>query len=153
MWDDEEDSDNDNDCDPEAERKRVEALPIFQKAEEIAEITQRIIESIDDEKVKAMHSNAMVEDTTIIQSKIANAEAVDDFIRKVENATLIKIHAKNLQAHCSSLILLGIIPEEYLKLLDKELDAFRLAFKQWIKTFNKSKKEGDGWGLFVEDDV
>jgi hypothetical protein len=37
-------------------------------------------------------------------------------------------------------------------LLRKEIEAFRLLFRDWIKTFHKSPKEGDGWGLFVEDD-
>src|ERR1044072_3719903 len=149
MWDDDDDDfENDNDFDPEEERRRVEALPIFQKAEEIRELTRRIIDSIDDEEVKMIHSNIMLEDSIIIPAKIAGAEAVDDFILKMENATIIKIHARSLQTQSASLLFEEILPEEYLKLLRKEIELFRLLFKEWIRTFHKSPKEGDGWGLF-----
>lgn len=155
MWNDddpEEDNDEDNDFDPEKERKRVEALPIFQKAEEIRELTRRIIDSIDNDEVKMIHSNVMLEDSVIIPAKIVGAEAVDDFILKMENATLIKIHARSLQVQTASLLFEEILPEEYLHLLRKEIEAFRLLFLAWVKGFHTAHKEGDGWGLFVEDD-
>ena len=153
MWeDDDHDEDDDDDFDPEKERRRVEALPIYQKAEEIRELTQRIIDSIDNDHVKMIHSNIMLEDSVVITAKIAGAEAMDDFILKMENATLIKIHARSLQAQTASLIYEGILPEEYLQLLRKEIDAFRLLFLEWIKGFHKAPKSGDGWGLFVEGD-
>jgi hypothetical protein len=103
MWENDDDADE-NDYDPEQERKRMEALPIFQKAEEIRELTRRIIDSIDNEEVRMIHSNIMLEDSIILSSKIAGAEAMDDFIMKMENATIIKIHARSLltQHRCSS---------------------------------------------------
>lgn len=154
MWEDDDanDEDNDDDFDPENERKRVEALPIFQKAEEIMDLTRTIVESIDDDDVKMIHSNIMLEDSMIIPVKIAGAEAVDDYITKMENATIIKIHARSLQAQSASLIMMEVLPEEYLILLRKELETFRQLFREWIKTFHKFPKEPDGWGLFVEDD-
>jgi hypothetical protein len=130
----------------------VEALPIFQKAEEICELTRRIIDSIDDEEIRMIHSNVMLEDSIVIPEKIAGAEAMNDFIMKMENATVVKIHARSLQTQTASLIFEEVLPEEYLRLLRKEIEAFRLLFREWIKTFHKSPKEGDGWGLFVEDD-
>jgi hypothetical protein len=154
MWDDEEheENDDDDDFDPEKERKRVEALPIYQKAEEIYELTQRIVDSIDSDKVRMIHSNIMLEDSIVITTKIVGAEAMDDYILKMENATLVKIHARSLQTHTASLIFEGILPEEYLQLLRKEIEAFRLLFRDWIKGFHNAHKSGDGWGLFVDDD-
>lgn len=152
MWNDDDEEMDDADYDPEKERKRVEALPIFQKAEEICELTRRIIDSIDDEEIRMIHSNIMLEDSIIIPEKIAGAEAMNDFVMKMENATVVKIHARSLQTQTASLIFEEVLPEEYLRLLRKEIEAFRLLFREWIKTFHKSPKEGDGWGLFVEDD-
>ncbi len=156
MWEDDDPDDlpedDDEGCDPEKERRRMEALPIYQKAEEIYELTRRIVDSIDDEQVKMIHSNIMLEDSMLLQVKIAGAEAVDDYMRKMENATLIKLHARSLQAQSASLIFEGILPEEYLLLLRKEIEAFRLLFKEWVKSFDRSGAEGDGWGLFVEDE-
>jgi hypothetical protein len=154
MWDDDE-NDNlpeDDDCDPEKEQRRVESLPIYQKAEEIAELTRRIVDSIDDQEVKMLHSNTMLEDSISLSAKIAGAEAVNDFVIRMENATLIKIHARRLQTKSASLIFAGILPEEYLRLLRKEIDTFRVLFKEWVKSFEGCEKEGDGWGLFVDDE-
>jgi hypothetical protein len=40
----------------------------------------------------------------------------------------------------------------YLQLLRDEIEAFRLLFRHWIATFHlDTTKEGDGWGLFVDD--
>lgn len=153
MWEDDDTNDaNDDDYDPEKEQRRVESLPIFQKAEEIAELTRRIVESIDDEEVKMIHSNCMLEDSLIIPAKIAGAEAVDDFILKMENATIIKIHARSLMTQSTSLIMMEVLPAEYLTLLRKELETFKMLFRAWIKTFHKSQKDSDGWGLFVDDE-
>ena len=44
MW---EDDDDEPDFDPEEERRKLESKPIFQKAEEIRELAQRIIETMD----------------------------------------------------------------------------------------------------------
>ena len=151
MWNEEDETDGvDDEYDPEKERRRVEALPIFQKAEEIGELTQRIVDSIEKDDVKLIHGNFMLEDAMMITVKIVGAEAVDDFIIKMENATLIKIHARSLQTKTASLLLQGVMPAEYLQLLRKEIDNFRLLFLEWIKTFHQSSKENDGWGLFLE---
>lgn len=151
MWEDDDDENEPSDYDPEEGRRKLESLPIFQKAEEIRELVRRIIDSIDDDEVKMIHSNIMLEDSIIIPAKIAGAEAMDDFVLKMENATIIKIHARSLQTQTSSLFFEEVLPEEYLVLLRKEIEAFRLLFREWIKTFHKFPKEGDGWGLFVED--
>lgn len=147
MWED--DSENmDNDFDPERERKRVEALPIYQKAEEIRDLTRRIIDSIDDEGVRVIHSNTMLEDSIILSVKIASAEAVDDYIQKMENATIIKIHARSLLSQSASLIFGETLPVEYLVLLRKEVEEFRVLFCEWVQTFNSAHRSNDGWGLF-----
>ncbi|HYG19878.1 MAG TPA: hypothetical protein VD816_13165 [Ohtaekwangia sp.] len=152
MWNEDDPDDGDDEFDPEKERRRVEAMPIFQKAEEIRELTRRLIDSIDNDEVKMIHSNIMLEDSMIIPAKIVGAEAVDDYILKMENATIIKIHARSLQAQTASLLFEGILPEEYLQLLRKEIDVFRLLFLEWVRSFDSAQKEGDGWGLFVEGD-
>jgi hypothetical protein len=147
MWDDAENMDDE--FDPERERKRVEAMPVYQKAEELRELTRRIIESIDDEHVRMIHSNCMLEDSIILSEKIAAAEAIDDYVQKMEHATVIKLHAKNLLVRSDSLIFQGQLPKEYMSLLRKEIETFRLLFREWIKTFGESEKRDDGWGLFT----
>ena len=151
MWED--NDDDEPDFDPEEERRKLEAKPIFQKAEEIRELAQRIIETMDKNDPEAeIQSSLMLEDSIIIPAKIAGAEAMDDYILKMENAVVIKIHARSLLTRTSSLKYLELVDHEYLQLLRDEIEAFRLLFKEWVATFHiDTVKEGDGWGLFVPD--
>ena len=151
MWEDEDDND-DSGYDPEEEQRKLEALPIYKKALEILDLTQQIVDTFNDEDHAKIHRQIMLEDATIIPAKIAGAEAMDDYILKMENATIIKIHARSLLTQTSSAKYLDLQDERYLKLLRDEIEAFRLLFKEWISTFeNGTTKEGDGWGLFVQD--
>lgn len=151
MWEDEDD--DEPDFDPEEERRKLESKPVFQKAEEIRELAQRIIDTMDkNDPESAIQSSLMLEDSLIIPAKIAGAEAMDDYILKMENAVIIKIHARSLLTRTSSLKYLELVDAEYLQLLRDEIEAFRLLFKDWVATFDiDTTKEGDGWGLFVPD--
>jgi hypothetical protein len=151
MWEDDEDWQDDNNCDPEKERRRMDSLPVYQKAEEIRELTREIIDSIHDERVRMVYTNTMLEDSIIIPDRIAAAEAVDDYVSKMENATLVKIHARSLENQSASLVFDGAIPKEYLILLRKEIQSFREIFRLWVKTFSSAEKKDDGWGLFLHD--
>jgi hypothetical protein len=138
MWEDEDD--NDNDYDPEEERRKLEALPIYQKALEIYDLTRRITDTFD----KDDQSNP--------PAKIAGAEAMDDYILKMENAVVIKIHAKSLLAQTSAIAYLTNIDDAYIQLLRNEIEEFRHLFIKWVQSFEiDTTKEGDGWGLFIPD--
>ena len=154
MWEDDDDNDDDEgEYDPEAERRKLEALPIYKKALEILDLTQQIVDTFNDEDTAKIHRQIMLEDAMIIPAKIAGAEAMDDYILKMENATVIKIHARSLLTKTSSAKYLDLQDERYLKLLRDEIEVFRLLFKEWILSFEiDTTKEGDGWGLFVPDE-
>lgn len=153
MWDDDDNDGDDDSYDPEAERRKLEALPIYQKALEILDLTEQIVDTFNDEERAKIHRQIMLEDAMIIPAKIAGAEAMDDYILKMENATVIKIHARSLLTQTSSAKYLDLQDERYLKLLRDEIETFRLLFKQWVATFEfDTTKEGDGWGLFVPDE-
>jgi hypothetical protein len=152
MWEDDDDND-DNDYDPDEEQRKLEALPIYKKALEILDLTEQIVDTFNEEDRARIHRQNMLEDAMIIPAKIAGAEAMDDYILKMENATIIKIHARSLLTQTSSAKYLHLQDERYLKLLRDEIEAFRILFKQWVTTFeNGTTKEGDGWGLFVPDE-
>src|ERR1044071_6605145 len=151
MWEDDDDND-DNDYDPDEEQRKLEALPIYKKALEILDLTEQIVDTFNEEDMARIHRQNMLEDAMIIPAKIAGAEAMDDYILKMENATIIKIHARSLLTQTSSAKYLHLQDERYLKLLRDEIEAFRLLFLEWIKTFESGTiKEGDGWGLFVKE--
>lgn len=151
MWEDDDDPDDDG-YDPEEEQRKLESLPIYKKALEILDLTEQIVDTFKDEGRAKYHRELMLQDAMIIPAKIAGAEAMDDYILKMENATVIKIHARSLLTQTSSAKYLNLQDERYLKLLRDEIELFRHLFLAWIDTFEKgTTKEGDGWGLFVKD--
>lgn len=153
MWEDDDDQEDDGGYDPEEERRKLEALPIYKKSLEILDLTQQLVDTFDDEDAAKIHRQIMIEDAMIIPAKIAGAEAMDDYILKMENATVIKIHARSLLTQTSSAKYLNLMEERYLQLLRDEIETFRLLFKSWVRTFEiDTTKEGDGWGLFVPDE-
>lgn len=152
MWEDEDDNDG-GDYDSGDEDKNLEELPIYKKALEILDLTEQIVDTFGDESMARMHRESMLEDAMILPAKIAGAEAMDYYVHKMENATVVKIHARSLLTQTASIKYLGIVNEQYVQLLRDEIEAFRLLFREWVKTFDiNTTKEGDGWGLFVSDD-
>jgi hypothetical protein len=152
MWEDEDDDDGGG-FDSGEEGKNIEALPIYKKALEILDLTEQIVDTFGDESLAKMHRESMLEDAMILPAKIAGAEAMDYYVHKMENATVVKIHARSLLTQTASIKYLGLVNEQYVQLLRDEIEVFRLLFKEWVKTFDiNTTKEGDGWGLFVNDD-
>ena len=153
MWEDDDSGEDDDDYDPDEDRKKLEALPIYQKALEIYDLTKRITDTFDKDEQAAPYREIMLEDCSMIPVKIAGAEAMDDYILKMENAVVIKLHARSLFTQTSAVAYLTSLDEAYLQLLRDEIEEFRILFKEWVQDFeNTSSKEGDGWGLFVPDD-
>ena len=152
MWE-EDDNEADSEFDPDKQRERLESIPVFQKAEEIRELVQRLVETMDKDNPEAeVQSSLMLEDSLVIPSKIAGDEAVSDYILKMENAVVIKIHARNLLARIPTLEYLNLVDLRYLQLLRSEMESFKTSFKLWVQSFERSaSKDGDGWGLFVND--
>lgn len=152
MWDDD-DNDNDESYDPEGEQRKLEGLPIYKKALDILDLTEKLVDTFQDGEMGSRYRSLMLDDALIIPAKIAGAEAVNDYIIKMENATIIKIHARSILTQTSSAKHLKLAEPTHLQLLRDEIEAFRLLFKQWIITFEKgTMKDGDGWGLFAQDD-
>src|SRR5690606_26231490 len=153
MWDDDE-PDYDPDYDPEEERRRLEATPIFQKAEEIRDLTQRIVETMDkNDPESEIQSSLMLEDSMIIPAKIAGAEAVDDYILKMENAEALSSLGRRLLTRAASLKYLELVAPACLQVLLDEVEAVRRLVRTWVAAFQfDTTKAGDGWGLFVDDE-
>ncbi len=149
------DDEFDDDFDPEeanreyeAERKRIENLPIVKKAKLILDITSEIVDSIDPEQDMLRYRDLMIEDAMIINAKIAGAEGGDLYTLRMENAVIIKIHARSLMTYCSALKYENILNSEYLDMLYKELEEFRKIFVEWINSFDITNDVPDEWGLF-----
>lgn len=132
--------------------------PLFVKATEIMELSNELIDVIqlDLQEEMAYNNNKFVEfiadeiaaNGMIIPAKITGAVNVNLYNIKMENATLIKIAAENIQVNCTSLLDFTNGYDEYLYVLKDEIEEFRVLFAEWVKTFDKDDYIIDRWGLF-----
>lgn len=164
MWEDDDDdefglgdfdpNDEETKREMEAEHERVENLPITKKAEDLYELVNALVEGIDksdiEEEIPAEmldhYKSMMLEDVMIINAKIRGAEGGDLYTPRMENAVVIKLHARSLLTHTTGLKMLGYPNHEYLQLLRDEIDEFRKLFIEWINNFDKSNDIPDEWG-------
>ncbi|WP_026952971.1 hypothetical protein [Algoriphagus mannitolivorans] len=151
MWDDfdeENDWDNEGKYDPDSNGDHSFSHPLMKKAHEIVSLTHAIVGSLDEAR-KELYGGIMMGDAMILAAKFAGAHGVDDYILKMENATLMKIHARSLRTMTYQLAMEETHAEEHLQLLRKEIDEFKLLFVEWIQTFDPTDRYDDGWGLFI----
>lgn len=134
-----------------ARRDELHQMPLFQKAEQIFKITQGLIEivPVNNEFLQETTVQFMMENAMIIPAKIAGAQAVDLYDLKMENATIIRKAARELFVYAGSLRFeKDIIDKDYILLLRKEIDEFRLLFIDWVASFDVWNYIKDDWGLF-----
>lgn len=147
-----------DDLDPMERHNRVRQMPLFIKAEEIAEMVRHLVQSVENTDIKFKRKGErqmlehnldyLMENSTIIAAKIASAEGVDLYDIKMENASIIRSAARELLLDARGLEMLGFKDTEYLDLLRKEVEEFRILFAEWVKAFDPWDYIIDRWGLF-----
>ncbi|WP_125722952.1 hypothetical protein [Flavobacterium ustbae] len=126
-------------------------MPIYQKAEQIFQLTQGLIQIVPEEDqflqetvVKFMSENAM-----LIPVKIAGAEGADLYDLRMESAAIIRKAARELYVQAGSLRFAeGIRDKDYIELLRNTIEEFRLLFVDWVASFDQWNYIKDNWGLF-----
>ena len=134
-----------------SKRDELHQFPLYQKAEQIYKITQGLIETVpaDNEFLQETTVRFMMENAMIIPAEIAGAQAVDSYDLKMENATIIRKAARELSVYAGSLRFeKEIVDQDYILLLRKEIDEFRLLFIDWVAGFDVWNYIKDDWGLF-----
>ena len=79
-----------------------------------------------------------MEDATVISAKFASTQGVDSYILKMENVTIMKVHARYLDSLNYQLAMEETHAQEYLDLLREAIEEFRLLFLYWIKSFDSA---------------
>jgi len=150
MWDDfeENEEDDESEFDPKAHRDQIYSHPLMKKALEIVSLTHALVGSLDEAR-KELYGGMMMEDATVMSAKFAGAEGVNDYILKMENATIMKVHARHLNSMTYQLAVEETHAEEHLNLLRDAIEEFKVLFVTWVKSFETADKYDDGWGLFI----
>ncbi|MDC8000684.1 hypothetical protein POV26_06525 [Aequorivita todarodis] len=149
---------DDDDLDPIERHNRLRQMPIFLKAEEILQLVHHLVKSVENSDIKfrrdgekemlEQYLDYLMENSMIIPAKIAGAEGVEIYDLKMENATIIRKAARELITDARGIQMLGFKDTEYLDLLRKEVEEFRILFAEWVKTFDPWDYIIDRWGLF-----
>lgn len=140
-------------------RSEFEKMPLYKKGWLIFDLADKIASLVNDEEEYAFleeselgllqHSaNQLRNDAMLICPKIAGAEGGDLYSIRMENATIIRKAGQEIQTACSGLEMWGFKHTEYLDLLRKEVEEFRVLFAEWVKTFDPWNYTLDRWGLF-----
>ena len=121
----------------------------MKKAKEIVGLTKALVGSLDEAR-RELYGSIMMEDAMLMSSKFAGAEGIPDFVLKMENAVLMKVHAKSLHTMTYQLAMEETHAEEHLQLLREAIEEYRKLFLEWITGFDPSEKHDDGWGIFTD---
>ncbi len=150
MWDDfeENEDDDESEFDPKAQRDQIYSHPLMKKAKEIVSLTHALVGSLDEAR-KELYGGMMMEDAMVMSAKFAGAEGVSDYILKMENAIIMKVHAGHLHSMTYQLAMEETHAEEHLNLLREAIEEFKVLFVIWVKSFDSANKYDDGWGLFI----
>jgi len=149
---------NEENFDSSQNHDRVRQMPIFLKAKSIAELVRHLVKLVEKSDLSFEHDaeKEMLENTLsymrqnayIIPAKISGAEAVEIYDLKMENAAIIRKAARELITDARGIQMHGFKDIEYLDLLRKEIEEFRILFAEWVKTFDPWNYIIDRWGLF-----
>lgn len=150
MWDDFEDNEEEDESefDPKAQRDQIYAHPLMKKGKEIVSLTHALVGSLDEAR-KELYGGMMMEDAMLICAKFADAHSQGDYILKMENATIMKVHARQLYSMTYQLAMEETHAEDHLNLLREAIEEFKGLFVDWVKSFDASDRYDDGWGLFI----
>lgn len=123
--------------------------PIFKKSEEIYRTIETIIALIpEDNEILQDTKMHIYENILVIQAKLAGAHGVQLWDIKMENAAIIRKCARELMVLYHSLKMFGFEEANYYKIVRKQLEEFRLLFREWVASFNPKHFIVDEWGLF-----
>lgn len=151
MWDDFDINDF-NEDDEEVFRDKRDKLknhPLRIKSVEIFKLTHALVGSLDEAR-RELYGTLMLESAGILGAKFSAANTVSDYVLKMENAVIMKIHARSLDGMTYQLALEGTHAEEHLQLLRDAVIEFKDLFKDWVKGFDSRDRHNDGWGLFLD---
>ena len=125
-------------------------LPIYQKAELIYQLVESLMTTLaDDDDFIQNTKELMRADAMLITAKIAGAEGGDLYSIRMQNAALIREYAMHLYVQVGSLRFQENYTDlEYVKLIRKEIEEFRLLFIDWVNGFDTNNHIWDEWGLF-----
>lgn len=129
---------------------REENLPIYKKAEHIFQLVESLVSILpEDNDYLNDTKHFMTSDAMLICAKIMGAEGGDLYSIRMQNAALIRKAAMDLYVQVGGLRMFDNFKDKnYIPLIRKEIEEFRLLFIEWVASFDTSNYIWDEWELF-----
>ncbi|HEX5024503.1 MAG TPA: hypothetical protein VFV68_04490 [Agriterribacter sp.] len=127
------------------------AKNLYNKWREIFLLVESYCETLQDSKEydHAEKNRELIwQNLFIVAPKIIGAAGVDQYVLKMENASIIRNNCRELMEQVNFTALVGAGEERYAEAIGRDMDIFRELFKTWVATFIKDDYI-DEWGLFV----
>ena len=133
-----------------AHHDRVHNMPLMKKADEILHLTEAIVATINEDDDVLHMREQMMTNALMLMPKIAGAEGGDLYTIRMENAVIIKIHARELLAQTALVKAEKLANAADVQVLRQTIEEFRTLFVEWVNGFNKANDIPDEWGLFYD---
>ena len=122
-------------------------LPVYKKAEELAELVEVIAAAIKEVDQKEYYERELIGNSYIVQAKIAGAEGGGLYSLRMQNAVVIRIAVQDMFNAVAASAMMDVNEEDYVDLMREKVEEFRLAFVNWIRGFDKSYDIPDNWAI------
>lgn len=131
-------------------RVSIEDTPIIKKADSIYKQVEALMKVIPEEDdFLQSQAGLMMSDSMMICAKLVGASGVDLYSIKMQNAAIIRQCVMDLYVFLSGLRYHeGFTSKDYVELIRREIEEFRLLFIEWVANFDKSDYIWDEWELF-----
>lgn len=126
------------------------AKNLYNKWREVFLLVESYCETLQDSKEydhAEKNKELIWQNLFIVAPKIIGAAGVDQYVLKMENASIVRNNCRELMEQVRFTAMVGAGEEKYADAIEREMDIFRDLFKAWVITFIKDEYE-DEWGLF-----
>ncbi|MCW2120121.1 hypothetical protein [Flavobacterium sp. 7A] len=133
-----------------SKQDRIYELSIYKKAEVLFQLVESLVAILpDNDDLVEATKDFMLASAMILPAKIAGAEGASLYSVKMQNAAIIREHAMSLYVQVGSLRFKENFKDiEYVLLIRRELDEFRMMFIDWVSHFDIESYVWDDWEFF-----
>jgi len=122
------------------------AKKLYNQARQVYKYAAIFCETLTGEMAD-MTKELIMQNAMMLCPKIVGAEGGDLYIIRMENASIIRTNARELEVQVKSALLFDNCKETDSTIVIAEISKFRELFKEWVKYFEKDDFE-DEWGLY-----
>ncbi len=132
------------------EFERIQNMPIVEKANDIDTLLYAVCASMPENDDYSIHLQQDFKELgSNIEMDVVEAESTKEYSKKMEYAVSARHNVRLLLTSLSLCESRNYINQDYMTIILEAIDEFKPLFKDWVKSFDKSNIDDDGWGLWV----